>query len=352
MKTFGCCRFVYNYYLEERQAHYKQHGNMKGFKPAKTIKQLKADHDFLGEPEQTALQQELRNLDTAYNNHFTKLKKKQSSSLKFKNRYDRQSFRTMNSHGKDIRIDFPNRKVRIGKVGWLKFKDNRVFTGTIKSATISRNTTGKFYISILTEEQQITLPTSTKQVGIDLGITTYATLSDGNKIDNPRILKQYEEKLAIEQQRLSKKKKGSNNYHKQQTKVAKVHEKITNVRKDFQQKLSTTIINENQVIVVEDLSVKNMVKNHCLAKAVSDCSWASFVKMLEYKAEWYGRTLIKIDRFFPSTKLCSCCHHKNDNLTLSDRIWSCEVCHTKHDRDINAAVNILTVGTTGSACAV
>jgi putative transposase len=258
----------------------------------------------------------------------------------------------MNGHGDGIKMNFPNRKVRIMKIGWLKFKDDRVFTGTIKSATISRNTTGKFYISILVEEPQVLISPVQKQVGIDLGITTYATLSDGNKIENPRILKQYEEKLAIEQQRLSKKKKGSNNYLKQRIKVSKIHEKITNVRKDFQQKLSTTLINENQVIVVEDLSVKNMVKNHCLAKAVSDCSWASFVRMLEYKADWYGRTVIKIDRFFPSTKLCSCCHHKNDNLTLADREWVCEVCKTKHDRDINAAVNILTVGTTGSACAV
>jgi putative transposase len=323
---------------------------MKGFKPAKTIKQLKADYDWLGEPEFTALSAEILNLKNAYNNHFSRLKAKQPSSLKFKGRWDRQSFRTFNSHGNEIKMDFQNHKVRIIKIGWLKFKDSRIFTGTIKSATISRNKTGKFYISILTEEPQVLLPPVQKQVGIDLGITTYATLSTGTKIDNPRILKQYEEKLAIEQQRLSKKKKGSNNYRKQQTKVAKIHEKITNVRKDFQQKLSSTLINENQVIVVEDLSVKGMVKNHCLAKAVSDCSWASFVRMLEYKAEWYGRQVVKIDRFFPSTKLCSVCGVKNDALTLGDRIWTCG-CGETHDRDINAAVNILIAGTASSACA-
>ena len=240
--------------------------------------------------------------------------------------------------------------MRIIKIGWLKYSDDRVFNGKIKNATITKRSSGKYWISLLIEEDIQQLPKSNNKIGIDLGITSYIVTSNGDKIINPKILYKYQDKLIQEQQKLSKKQKGSNNYEKQRIKIARIYEKIVNIRSDFQHKLSTNLINENQIIILESLNIKNMLKNHKLAKSILDCSWYSFIEMLQYKANWYGRDIIQIDQYFPSTKMCSNCSAINNDLTLSDREWHCNNCNAYHDRDINAAINILTVGITGSAC--
>jgi len=345
-KHLGSNRFVYNYYLSKRIKTYEENKTTLTYNQCATdLPKLKKEFEWLKEIDSISLQQALRNLDTAYQNFFKEVKKgnKNQGFPKFKSKRDnRLSYRTQNVNNN---ISITENKIKLPKLGLVKFAKSREVGGAIKNATISKVPSGKYFISILCEVSEPNkLPHSPNNIGIDLGIKDFAITSDGEIISNPKYYSKYEKKLVKLQRQLSKKQKGSSNRNKARIKVARLHEKITNTRTDFLQKLSTRLINENQVICLEDLNVEGMVKNHKLAKSISDVSWSSFTTMLKYKAEWYGRQIIVIDRYFPSSKLCNVCGWKYQDLDLSIREWTCPECKTHHDRDINASINILKEG--------
>ena len=241
--------------------------------------------------------------------------------------------------------NFESGKIKLPKLKEVKAKVHREFEGQIKSATISQVPSGKYYVSVLVETEHVEMPHAKHDIGLDLGIKDLCVTSDGEKYENPKTIKKYEKKLAKLQRQLAHKEKGSRNYYKQRIKIALCHEKITNTRKDYLHKVSHKIISENQVIVSENLQIKNMVKNHQLAKTISDVSWYELTKQLGYKAEWNGRQYIKIDTFYASSQICSACGYQNTDIKdLSVREWICPKCRAKHDRDINAAKNILAEG--------
>jgi putative transposase len=352
-KTFGCCRFLWN---KVRAAHAFATSNSAS--AASTPAQYKKDFLWLKEVDSLALCNVQLHLEKAYRDCFRKLKKGELAFPKFHSRRAKQSY-TTNNVNNSIRIE--NERLRLPKIGFVNVVFHREIQGVIKSCTISMTPDGKYYVSILTEqevraarafalskiapahteEDGVENVASFKLVGIDLGIDSFATLSSGEKIENPRIYRKYEERLVLLQRSVSRKKKGSNNRNKSRIKLAKMHQKIANVRNDFLHNLSTKLIRENQIISLETLRVKNMQKNHCLAKSISDASWGNFVKMLEYKGKIYGREIRRADQFFASSKTCSSCGHKLDKLPLKIREWECPHCRTIHDRDVNAAINIL-----------
>lgn len=347
-KCFGCSRFIYNKMLSDKIEYYKVNKKTLNNTPA----QYKKEFEWLKEVDSLALTNAQLNLNQAFSNFF---KRPEVGYPKFKSRKNNHFSYTTNNQTGNIRIE--GKYIKLPKIGLVKLKQHRNFIGTIKSVTISQEPSLEYYVSILVETELDSKPNTGAVVGIDLGIKEFAITSDGIKIDNPKFLRESEKRLAKKQKDLSRKIKGSNNRRKARIKVAKIHTKIKNQRRDFLQKLSTRIINENQIICLEDLSVKNMVKNHKLAKSISDCSWSEFISMLKYKAEWYDRELIFIDRFYPSSQLCNKCGYKNPEIKdLSIREWNCPQCNSFHDRDINASINILneglrirTVGTTGIA---
>jgi len=337
-KTLGCCRFLYNQMLEEKQAKYKNSDKT----PCKTEKQYKDEFSFLKEVDSISLQQSRTDLQAAYINHFRKIRQKQKTSLRFKSKHNpKNSYRTI-SVNNSIRVE--ENRIRLPKLGFVKFKKSREVLGKIKSVTVSKNILCRHYISVLCEVEIETLPKLYTQIGIDLGLKEFCITSNNEFTSNPRYLRKSEKKLKKAQRKLSKRVKGSKNRFKQQKKLFKIHEKIRNRRSDFLHKLSTKLINENQVICLEDLQVKNMVKNHCLAKSISDVSWSKFVELLKYKSDWYGRELVQIDKFFPSSKACSDCRGIKKDLTLKDRMYKCSFCGLVIDRDYNASLNILREG--------
>ena len=340
-KHFGCNRFIYNWALAKRIEEYEKTGKtISKFELNKMITQLKKEEktQWLSEVLAQSLQQSIQNMETAYINFFRSKKGFPKFKSKKSHRY---SYRIP----QNLKVDFENHKIFLPKIGYVNIRVDRQFIGEIKSATVKQVPSGKYFVSILIEDG-VCEPNKKeldkdKAIGIDLGLKHFAILSNGIKIENPKTLKQHLAKLKVLQKRLSKKVKGSNNRNKARIKVAKQQEKIANIRKDFLQKLSTQIINDSQIdtICLETLNISGMLKNHKLAQAISDVSWYEFVRMLEYKANLNGKNILRIGRFEPSSKLCTCGYINND-LTLSDRVWECPKCHTVHDRDLLASQNI------------
>lgn len=350
-KTIGCARFVYNYFLDKRIEVYRDAGTSLSYtKCSALLTQLKQDKDYvwLQEIDKFALQNSLRDLSAAYTNFFRELTKGNKPGFpKFKSkRSSKQSYRTGYTNN-NIEVDMDNCRIKLPKIKWVKFRKSKKLTklpDDIINATITKSPSGKYFVAVVCQAKIEKLPETTNYVGYDLGLTTYAIGSNGDIIQNPRYLERELKKLAKLQRRLSRKTKGGKNYEKQRIKVAKQHERISNMRYDFLHQQSTRIVRENQVICLEDLRVKNMVKNKRLAKAISDAAWGMFRKMINYKACWYGRTVVIIDKFYPSSKLCNVCGEINPMLTLNIREWQCPKCGTIHDRDKNASLNILTEG--------
>lgn len=342
-KTFGCARFVYNEMLAFRKYVYETEG--KGLSKFDCNnycnRVLKIKYEWLKDVDKWSLTNSIFNMDNAYQNFF----KEHSGFPKFKSKKDNRKSYTTTFTNNSIKVSFDENRIKLPKLKWVKAKIHRDFVGIIKFATISQNPSGKYFVSVLVDCENFQLKSVDTVVGIDLGIKDLVITSDGDKFENPKTLYKYEKKLAKAQRELSRKQKGSKNRNKQRIKVARLNEKIANIRKDNLHKISHKLVYENQVIVSENLNVSGMVKNHHLAKSISDCSWCELTRQLQYKSEWCGRQYIKVDTYFPSSQNCSVCSYKNtETKDLSVREWNCPNCHTHHDRDVNAAVNILNEG--------
>ena len=350
-KTIGCCRFVYNHFLNLWNDAYLKNGKGLSYNTCSAMlpdmKKDEATH-WLKEVDSTAIQSALKNLADSFARFF----KKQNNKPKFKSKkHPVQSYTTQFTNHN---IAVLKRHVKLPKLGLVKFANSKEIKGRIINATLRKNASGKFFVSILCEEEIVELPKTEAAMGIDLGITHFATLSDGRKIDNHRFTTSMEQKLQREQRKLSKRATGAKargvplfeakNYQKQKRKVARYHEKIANQRNDFLNKFSTDLIKNHDVICIESLNTKGLLRNRKLAKSISDVSWSRFVIKLQYKAEWYGRQVIPVDPWFPSSQICSACGHNDGKKPLHIREWTCPVCHTHHDRDHNASKNILAEG--------
>lgn len=341
-KTFGCCRFVYNYCLNYKIEKYKNENiSMSKIDLNNYCNQvLKKEYEWLTEVDKWSLVNSIFNIESAYQKFF-----KGAGYPKFKSKKNNYKSYKTNFANNNIEVSFENNKIKLPKLKWVKASLHREFNGQIKSATISQVPSGKYFVSILIKTEHIPMEFNGCLVGIDLGIKDLLITSNGEKFDNIRITKKYEDKLAKEQRKLSHKVKGSKNWNKQRIKVAKIHEKIYNTRVNNLHKISHKLIQENQLIVSEDLAISNMVQNHNLAKAITDCGWYELTRQIGYKSEWNNRQYIKIGRFTKSSQFCNVCGYINIKVkNLSVRQWICPKCGTVHDRDINAAINIFNEG--------
>lgn len=339
-KTFGCTRFIYNFMLNLKEKLYKNFNiNLSYNNMSKILTELKRHKLWLCKVDAVTLQQSLKNLDNAYQKFFSG-----NGYPKFKSKRDKNSYRT---NGKTISLDQNNYKIKIPKIGWIKFRDKYNFNGLTKiyNINISKNSSGKYFASISAEVDIETFAKTKKSCGIDLGLKKFCILSNGIKFNNPRFLVNDQKRLKLLQQSLSRKIKGSKNYLKAKVKLAKFYEHITNCRKDFLHKISIFLVKNYDIICVENLRIKNMLKNRKLSKAISDVSWYEFCRQLEYKCLWYDKKFVKIDTYFASSQICSNCGFKNSNVKdLNIREWICPECGEHHDRDINAAKNIFNQG--------
>ena len=341
-RSFGSVRWLWNYLLSKRKDHFKQTGKgLSQFECNNLLPALKREVDWLKETHSQTLQYVSKNLQQAYTNFFQKRAAyPKFKSKKYSKKYSKKS------------LWFPQGVQRsecaifIPKTGWIKTNFHREFVGDIKVATVRKHANGKYFIS-LTYEDSIPTPLPSiegKGVGIDMNLKDYVVDSDGNTYKNPKYLKKHERNLARKQKQLDRRQEGSKNREKKRIQVATIHDRIVNCRVDYQHKLSRKIVDENQVICLETLNIAGMKRNKKLSKSISDASWFRFMSQLRYKAEWSGKVVVQIDRFYPSSALCNCCGHKKEDMTLSVREWRCPSCNALHDRDGNAARNIFKEG--------